>query len=47
MRYFSILTDQQTRADKVISALFEDIYSRSQIQKGFTLGQVKIINKKD
>ncbi|MCB9806850.1 hypothetical protein H6768_03040 [Candidatus Peribacteria bacterium] len=39
--------DQKTRADKVISALFEGIYSRSQIQKGFTLGQIQIINKKD
>lgn len=47
MRYFSILSDQSTRADKVISALFDDIYSRSQIQKWFTLGQIKIINKKD
>lgn len=47
MKCFSILSDQQNRADKVISALFDDIYSRSQIKKGFTLAQVKIINKKD
>lgn len=47
MRRFSILSDQQIRADKVISALFDGIYSRSQIQKWFTLEQIKIINKKD
>lgn len=47
MRYFSIVSDQHTRADKFISALFDGIYSRSQIQKWFTLGQIKIINKKD
>ncbi len=47
MRRFSILSDQQIRADKVISALFDSIYSRSQIQKWFTLEQIKIINKKD
>jgi 23S rRNA pseudouridine1911/1915/1917 synthase len=47
MYIFTIISDQQTRADKVISALFDGIYSRSQIQKWFTLGQIKIINKKD
>jgi len=47
MRVFSILFDQTTRADKILSALFEGTYSRSQIQKGFTLNQIKIINKKD
>jgi len=47
MRVFSILFDQTTRADKILSALFEDTYSRSQIQKGFTLNQIKVINKKD
>lgn len=47
MRVFSILSDQQTRADKTISALFNGIYSRSQIQKWFALGQIQVINKKD
>jgi 23S rRNA pseudouridine1911/1915/1917 synthase len=47
MRAFSIVSDQHTRADKILSALFEGIYSRSQIQKGFTLNQIKVINKKD
>jgi 23S rRNA-/tRNA-specific pseudouridylate synthase len=44
---FSILESQTTRADKVLSALFEGIYSRSQIQKGFALNQIVVINKKD
>ncbi len=47
MRVFSILSDQKTRADKILSALFEGVYSRSQIQKGFALNQIKVINKKD
>jgi len=47
MKSFSILTKQSTRVDKVLSALFEGIYSRSQIQKGFALEQIKVINKKD
>ena len=47
MRVFSITSDQNTRADKILSALFEDIYSRSKIQKGFALNQIKVINKKD
>ena len=47
MRTFSVLFDQSTRADKILSALFEDTYSRSQIQKGFDLNQIKVINKKD
>ncbi len=44
---FSIWIDQKTRADKVLSALFEGVYSRSQIQKWFTLGQIKVKNIKD
>ena len=47
MRFFSILADQNTRADKILSALFEWIYSRSQIQKGFDLNQIKVTNIKD
>lgn len=47
MRAFSVLVDQSTRADKILSALFEGTYSRSQIQKGFDLNQIKVINKKD
>ncbi len=47
MRSFSVLIDQATRADKTLSALFDWIYSRSQIQKGFALWQIKVINKKD
>jgi 23S rRNA pseudouridine1911/1915/1917 synthase len=47
MRVFSILFDQSTRADKIISALFEGTYSRSQIQKWFTLNQIKVTNIKD
>lgn len=47
MRCFSLLTDQNTRADKIISALFEWIYSRSQIQKWFDIKQITIRNKKE
>ena len=47
MRAFSILSDQKTRADKIISALFDGIYSRSQIQKGFDLKQILVTNIKD
>jgi 23S rRNA pseudouridine1911/1915/1917 synthase len=47
MRLFSVLIDQSTRADKILSALFEWIYSRSQIQKWFDVGQIKIRNKKE
>ncbi len=42
MIHFSIITPQFLRADKILSALFEDTYSRSQIQKGFLHGQIKI-----
>ena len=44
---FSILHNQSTRADKILSALFEGVYSRSQIQKGFALNQITVKNKKD
>lgn len=47
MRAFSVLIDQSTRADKILSALFEWIYSRAQIQKGFDLNQIKVTNIKD
>ena len=47
IRYFSIIENQSTRADKILSALFENTYSRSQIQKGFALNQIKVTNKKD
>ena len=47
MRAFSIIVDQKTRADKIISALFDGIYSRSQIQKGFDLKQILVTNIKD
>lgn len=47
MRVFSILDNQSTRADKILSALFEGIYSRSQIQKWFAVGQITIRNKKE
>lgn len=47
MKQFTILTDQHTRADKIITTLFEGIYSRSQIQKGFDLKQITVLNKKD
>ena len=47
MRAFSIISDQKTRADKIISALFDGIYSRSQIQKGFDLKQILVTNIKD
>lgn len=47
MRFFSIFTDQNTRADKILSALFEWIYSRSQIQKWFDIKQITIRNKKE
>jgi 23S rRNA pseudouridine1911/1915/1917 synthase len=47
MRFFSILSDQSTRADKILSALFEGIYSRSQIQKWFDIKQITIRNKKE
>lgn len=47
MRCLSLLTDQNTRADKIISALFEWIYSRSQIQKWFDIKQITIRNKKE
>ncbi len=42
MRKFCVSTDQYVRADKILSALFEGIYSRAQIQKGFTLDQIKV-----
>ena len=44
---FSILQDQKTRADKILSALFDGMYSRSQIQKGFDLKQIRVVNLKD
>ncbi len=47
MRAFSIIADQKTRADKIISALFDGVYSRSQIQKGFDLKQILVKNIKD
>lgn len=47
LRHFSILENQSTRADKIISALFEWTYSRSQIQKGFDLKQILVTNIKD
>jgi 23S rRNA pseudouridine1911/1915/1917 synthase len=47
MRIFSVLLDQSTRADKILSALFEWIYSRSQIQKWFDVGQITVRNKKE
>lgn len=47
MLRLSVLYDVETRADRILSALFEGVYSRSQIQKGFTLNQIKVINKKD
>lgn len=47
MLSFSIITDTHTRADKILSALFEGVYSRSQIQKGFDIGQITIRNKKE
>lgn len=47
MRIFSVLLDQSTRADKILSALFEGTYSRAQIQKWFDLNQIKVVNKKD
>jgi hypothetical protein len=47
MRTFSALFNQSTRADKILSALFEGIYSRSQIQKGFDINQISVINIKD
>jgi 23S rRNA pseudouridine1911/1915/1917 synthase len=47
MRIFSVLLDQSTRADKILSALFEWLYSRSQIQKWFDVGQITIRNKKE
>ena len=42
MKSFCIIISQTIRADKVLSALFEGIYSRSQIQRGFTNGQIRI-----
>lgn len=47
MRQFSLLSDQTTRADKVLSALFDWIYSRSKIQKWFAIHQISIRNCKD
>lgn len=47
MRAFSITSDQSTRADKILSALFDGLYSRSQIQKGFDLKQILVTNIKD
>lgn len=47
MRIFSVLLDQSTRADKILSALFEWLYSRSQIQKWFDIGQITVWNKKE
>lgn len=43
---FSILHNQTKRADIFLSALFEGIYSRSQVQKGFKTGQIKIWSEK-
>lgn len=47
MRSFSVLFDQSTRADKILSALFENTYSRSQIQKWFDIKQITVRNKKE
>lgn len=39
---FSILHNQTIRADIFLSALFDEMYSRSQIQKWFATGQIQI-----
>ncbi|MFA6079927.1 MAG: RluA family pseudouridine synthase [Candidatus Gracilibacteria bacterium] len=39
---FSILHNQTIRADVFLSALFDGVYSRSQIQKGFATGQIRV-----
>lgn len=47
MLSFCIIIPQHNRADKTLSALFEGIYSRSQIQKGFTNNQIKILRAEE
>ncbi len=42
MLSFSLLHNQTIRADIFLSALFDGIYSRSQIQKWFATGQIRI-----
>ena len=46
MLRFSLLHNQTIRADIFLSALFEGIYSRSQIQKWFTTGQIRVWSQK-
>ncbi len=46
MREFSVLHNQTIRADSFLSALFDGIYSRSQIQKWFATGQIRIWSEK-
>lgn len=43
---FSILHNQTIRADIFLSALFDGVYSRSQIQKWFSTGQIRIFCQK-
>lgn len=46
MLSFSILHNQTIRADIFLSALFDGIYSRSQIQKWFSTEQIRIFSQK-
>lgn len=46
MREFCVLYDQKIRADSFLSALFDGTYSRSQIQKWFATGQIRIWSEK-
>lgn len=43
---FSVLQNQTIRADVFLSALFDGTYSRSQIQKWFAIGQIRVFCQK-